>query len=109
MARTTRIQLIDDISGEHADENLRFALDGTDYEIDLAGENADELRSVLEKYVVAGRRLRGVPVKQSATATAAGREEVRRMRDWANANGYKVSSRGRISADIQQAFAAAHL
>lgn len=109
MARTTRIQLIDDISGEHADENLSFALDGTDYEIDLALENADELRSVLEKYVVAGRRLRGVSVKQSPAATAAGREEVRRMRDWANANGYKVSSRGRISADIQQAFAAAHI
>ncbi len=109
MARTTRIQLIDDLSGEHADENVRFALDGTDYEIDLAGENADELRSVLEKYVAAGRRLHSAPVKKSATATAAGREEVRRMRDWANANGYKVSSRGRISADIQQAFAAAHI
>ncbi|MDJ0318943.1 Lsr2 family protein [Pseudarthrobacter sp. PS3-L1] len=109
MTRTTRTQLIDDISGEHADENLRFAMDGTDYEIDLTRENAAELRAVLEKYVAAGRRLRGVPVKGWATSSAASREEARRMRDWANANGYKVSSRGRISADIQHAFAAAHL
>lgn len=81
MARTTLIQLIDDISGDHADENLRFVMDGTDYEIDLTTENADELRAVLEKYVAAGRRRRGVPVKRSATATAASRGEVRRMRD----------------------------
>jgi hypothetical protein len=30
------------------------------------------------------------------------------VREWAREHGYKVSDRGRISAEVQQAYAAAH-
>ncbi|WP_426989668.1 Lsr2 family DNA-binding protein [Pseudarthrobacter sp. Y6] len=36
------------------------------------------------------------------------REETRRIRERANANGYNPSARGRIRQNIQQAYAAAH-
>jgi hypothetical protein len=30
------------------------------------------------------------------------------MRDWARSNGYDVSDRGRVSAEVRKAFEAAH-
>ena len=32
----------------------------------------------------------------------------REIRDWARSNGYKVPDRGRIPADVREAFEAAH-
>jgi len=36
MAQKTIVSLIDDLSGEEADETVRFGLDGAQYEIDLS-------------------------------------------------------------------------
>jgi hypothetical protein len=36
------------------------------------------------------------------------KEQIGAIRDWANANGYKVSNRGRIPADVELAYNAAH-
>ena len=47
MARKVQVHLLDDIDGSQADETLKFALDGTNYEIDLSTKHADKLRSVL--------------------------------------------------------------
>ena len=44
MAKKTTITLIYDIDGSEAQETVRFALDGTAYEIDLTTAHADELR-----------------------------------------------------------------
>lgn len=41
MATRTVIELIDDLDGSEATETVRFGLDGTEYEIDLAGQNAE--------------------------------------------------------------------
>lgn len=117
MARTVHIQLIDDLTGEDADETVRFSIDGTDYEIDLTTTNAAELRAVLTKYTAKGRRVRGSsearPFRGSSAGRAGtvaplGREETRRVRAWANAHGYNPSDRGRIRQDIQEAYTAAH-
>lgn len=107
MARKIHVQLIDDLSGADADETVRFSLDGAGYDIDLTAAHAAELRGALEKYAAQGRRLRGMPGKRTAQVASAGREETRKIRDWANANGYDLSARGRIRQDIQQAYAAA--
>ena len=108
MARTFHIQLIDDLTGEDAEETVRFSVDGADYEIDLTAANAAELRAVLSQYAAKGRRLRGSSAGRAGTVAPLGREETRRIRDWANANGYNPSDRGRIRQDIQEAYAAAH-
>jgi hypothetical protein len=108
LARKVHVQLIDDISGEEAQEPVRFALDGVEYEIDLAEENALGLRKALGPYIARGRRLRGSSSGQRSAATTSSREQTQRIREWAVANGYKPSARGRMSQDITKAYDEAH-
>lgn len=54
MATLTVIELIDDLDGSEAMETVRFALDGTEYEIDLTEQNAGSLRGALARFVEAG-------------------------------------------------------
>ncbi len=42
MATKTQVVLVDDLTGDPADTTVRFALDKTEYEIDLSNENAAE-------------------------------------------------------------------
>jgi Lsr2 len=109
MAQKVQVVLEDDLDGGSADETIVFGLDGTTYEIDLNKKNAAKLRDALATWVAAGRRTsasrggarrgRGRPSRASQAGD---------VRTWAKANGYQVSERGRISAEIQAAFAAAH-
>ncbi len=111
MAQKIQIILEDDLDGSVGDETVRFGLDGVDYEIDLSTANAAAIREALAKYVDAGRRVRaaaGKTARRSGGAVSASREESRRIREWALANGYDVSTRGRVSAKIREAYAAAH-
>lgn len=60
MASRTLTTLVDDMDASSAaDETVRFALDGTDYEIDLKAVHAVELRSAFNMYIGAARRVRG--------------------------------------------------
>jgi hypothetical protein len=59
LARRIHVQLIDDLSGEDAQETIRFSIDGADFEIDLSADNAADLRDRLKGYAAKGRRLRG--------------------------------------------------
>jgi hypothetical protein len=108
VARKIHVQLIDDISGEDAQETLRFSLDGADYEIDLAEENAAALRAALAPFIAHGRRVRSAPGSRSTATVPSSREETQRIRQWAMANGYSPNSRGRISQDIRKAYDEAH-
>lgn len=57
-----KIVLVDDITGGPADERVSFALDGEEYEIDLATQGelgADALRGALAQYVKVARRTGG--------------------------------------------------
>jgi hypothetical protein len=105
MATRTVIELIDDLDGSEATETLRFALDGTEYEIDLAGENADELRGLLVRFVDAGRKTGGT--KQApAVRRLAPAADTKAVRAWAAENGIEVNSRGRIKEDVVQRYLA---
>lgn len=113
MAQKVQITLVDDIDGSEATETIRFALDGTGYEIDLNDNHAAELRDALEKYTRAGRRASagttGRASRGSASAAArSSRAELDALRTWARENGYKVADRGRVSQEIRDAYAAAH-
>ncbi|WP_396135325.1 Lsr2 family protein [Amycolatopsis sp. A133] len=86
----------------------RSAPDGVTYEIDLSDENAAALRDELARYVGAGRRIGGRKVRvatgQSTTTNASDRERNQQIRAWANANGYEVSERGRLSSEVIAAY-----
>ncbi len=100
---------IDDLDGSEADGTIRFGLDGTDYEIDLNTEHAQQLRDALARYIVAGRRT-GASARQpsrgrrKSTASAPNTSEVR---EWAKAQGIDVKDRGRIPAELVVKFQAA--
>ena len=106
MAQKVNIILVDDLDGGSADENVRFGLDGVNYEIDLSAANAAELRSSLERFVAAARKASGGGrAAQRAKAPTGGRShDSAQIRQWARDNGYTVNSRGRIQAEIQEAY-----
>lgn len=106
MTQRVVVQFEDDLDGAPADETMTFGLDGRTYEIDLSTRNADKLRRSLGQYVSAGRRISGRTSTRSAPP-ALGAGEAAKIREWALANGYAVNRRGRIPAEIQQAYQAA--
>ena len=112
MAQKYIVQLVDDLTQENIEdgsgESVRFALDGVGYTIDLTAAHAEELRGALAPYVGAARKSDSVARAPRSTAPKAPKGDLKSIRDWANENGYTVSSRGRIPADVQSAYTAAH-
>ena len=56
MAQKVTIALEDDLTGGPAEQTVRFAFDGTDYEIDLNAKNAAAFGKQLAPYLEHGRR-----------------------------------------------------
>ncbi|UKF32497.1 histone-like nucleoid-structuring protein Lsr2 [Clavibacter phaseoli] len=112
MAKKTTTQLVDDIDGTVLGEDsttVSFSLDGTDYEIDLSPEHADELREAFAPYIAAGRKAAGgrrgpAPQPLSKAATSGNAAERSEARAWLRENGHKVGVRGRISAELMALF-----
>src|SRR6478752_5219343 len=113
MAQRVNVVLVDDIDGSDADECVTFALDGVDYEIDLSEKHAGELRKALSLYVgharrVGGRRKSGRRPSAPASSAANGEPSAADIRTWARENGWDVPERGRVSAEVREAYAAAN-
>lgn len=106
MAQKVNIVLVDDIDGSEASETVKFGLDGVTYEIDLNEGNASALREAMSGYIGHARKVTGGARRGAARRTSS--SNTKDVREWARANGYDVSERGRISADVQQAYDAAH-
>ncbi|GHC68973.1 Lsr2 family protein [Streptomyces cinnamoneus] len=108
MAQKVQVLLVDDLDGGEADETVTFALDGKSYEIDLTTANADKLREALADYVKSARRTGGRATggrgKARAGAAVAGSPDTAKIRAWAKENGYNVNDRGRVPADIREAY-----
>ncbi|MFC4146689.1 Lsr2 family protein [Micromonospora mangrovi] len=106
MAKQIIHKLVDDLDGGDADETVKFALDGVQYEIDLSASNAAKLRDVFAQYVAAGTKVgRGGVVVGGRAARGRGgatadREQNRAIRDWAKKAGKDISDRGRIPQEI---------
>lgn len=78
--------------------------------------DVEEVLSAAESYedpdaaAATKRRGRGAdgPAKSFSATPSVNREQREAIRTWANANGFTVGDRGRIAANITQAFEAAH-
>jgi hypothetical protein len=116
VAQRVHTVLIDDITGkeisEGEGETISFAVEGTEYSIDLDAKNAKKFRDALSFYqdhatklgrsgVTSIRRGRGGSSRSSSEV------DNNAVRKWAEANGYEVSSRGRIKGEIIEAYRAA--
>lgn len=108
MAQRVNIVLVDDIDGGDADETVTFGLDGTAYEIDLSDTNAAKLRDALAPYVGHARRVSGRRSTGGRRTANGSVPSAREVREWARENGWELSDRGRVSAEVRQAYEAAH-
>ncbi len=114
MARETITQLIDDLDGSPADRTVRFSLDGQVYELELSARNIAAFEEVLKPYQAAARSV-STPGRNRGSGPRGGigstrskpRSDIKEIRAWAQANGYKVTDRGRIPALVMEAYEAA--
>jgi hypothetical protein len=113
MAQKVHIVMVDDMNGGDAEETVYFALDDVGYEIDLSSDNARALRDALAPYVAAARKVKGRRDGGRAGTgrrgrRAAGSPSAAEIRSWAREAGYTLSDRGRVPAEVRDAYNAAH-
>ncbi|MDF3319803.1 MULTISPECIES: Lsr2 family protein [unclassified Rhodococcus (in: high G+C Gram-positive bacteria)] len=119
MAEILIRQLVDDLDGKPIDTGLgrqvTFSYQGADYRIDLRPANADKIEAAFAPFIKSAERVSAGGKVRTTTSTArkasgSGRsaEQLQAIREWAGKNGFDVSPRGRIKADVVDAFDAAH-
>jgi hypothetical protein len=112
VAQKVQTLFIDDIDGGEAEGTVRFALDGTEYEIDLNTEHTEELRSALGKYVSHARKVGSGARRVGRTAGRVSRGtgpalNTTEIRNWAREQGYDIKDRGRVPGDLVAKYQAA--
>jgi hypothetical protein len=106
MAKTTITQITDDLDGSKGAETYSFALQGTEYSIDLSNKNFKALEKLLLPYIEAGQKVshRSLSTRRSTSS----QKNVGALREWARIQGLEVSERGRIPKAIVEQYEAAH-
>ena len=112
IAQITQVKLVDDLDGGEAAESVAFSLDGKAYEIDLSETHAAALRDAFAPFIGGARRAGNAAKVGSqqrmstvrSTGSGRSRGETAAIREWANANGLEVSTRGRISSTVLEAY-----
>src|SRR3954453_22183507 len=109
MAQVTEVRLVDDLDGGDADESVDFTVDNKRYQMDLSEKNAARLREILAPFIAAARPPSGATTPRTRRGTTAARPssagaETASIREWASANGFEVSTRGRIAASVSEAY-----
>lgn len=98
-----QITVVDNKDGvSPADVEVSMTFEGIRYNWDLTNENKAKLDKALAPWLSCADQH---AVKGRASTNGSGNGDVR---TWATEAGYDVSSRGRISADVQAAYDAAH-
>jgi hypothetical protein len=108
MARTTIVQITDDLDGSADAQEVTFSVQGTDYTIDLGKKNLAALEKALKPYIDAATKTasgakrtakksatKSGPPRRSTRSVSSG-QDTQAIRDWAKAQGMEVSDRGRI-------------
>ncbi|NMM91236.1 Lsr2 family protein [Rhodococcus sp. SRB_17] len=114
-------QCIDDLDGKPIVDVLgrefEFSYQGTDYRIDLRPQNVDKIEAAFAPFLAAAAKVPSADkahmttqAPSSSRSTGSGRstDRLKAIREWARKNGHDVSTRGRIKADVIDAFDAAH-
>lgn len=106
----TRTILVDDIDGSEATDTLEFSWGGDRYSIDLNDKNADDFREMMALWIGHATRrgaelpVRGLKQPSRGQGTLRSKEELTKIREWANLNGHKVSDVGRIPMAVMAAY-----
>ncbi|GAB2825944.1 histone-like nucleoid-structuring protein Lsr2 [Streptomyces sp. NPDC054796] len=111
MAQKVITIVTDDLTGKESEDaqTHTFAVNGVVYEIDLASDSYDKFMDVLQPFIKAGRKQkRGRGTTATASKRTVPSQDTAKIREWAREQGYEVNERGRIPANIQDAYAQAH-
>ena len=114
MAERIVCQLIDDIDGSEisdaSGERVKFSVRGVSFQIDLSAANIAKFDKALKPFIEAAEKVPGKSGRGAKAATngAAQKGQLKAIREWARQNGHQVSERGRIKAEVVEAFAASH-
>lgn len=102
MATVKQVLLSDDLGGKDQDvQTVTLGFNGEMVELDLNSLNRANLNKSLAKYIAAGR-----PVTRKSASNGKSTDKSA-VREWARENGFEVGERGRIRADVQDAYQAA--
>ncbi|WP_329462028.1 histone-like nucleoid-structuring protein Lsr2 [Streptomyces sp. NBC_01431] len=95
----------DDLTGEETQEAATHTLvvDGVGYEIDLGPDSYDKLLEAVAPFTKAGRRIKAGHLRTAQKASG-GRTDTAAIRAWAKENGYEINSRGRVPAEVREAY-----
>lgn len=138
MGKIVTIEYIDDLEGVPVDaesvDTVDFSYRGNEYSLVLTAKNGAQFDKDIARYIRAAKKAAGrdaratrkvaqpaprkaakakpaarrKPNSRNAASPKSGAEQSRAIREWAVANGHKVSQRGRLSAPVIEAFNAAH-
>jgi hypothetical protein len=100
MAQKIQTLFIDDIDGGEAEGTVRFALDGTEYEIDLSVKHSEELRDSLKNFIAHARKVGGPARRGGRSLRKPSAIDTVAVRTWARENGFDIKERGRVPADL---------
>lgn len=107
----TALMRVCDICGTPTDTpTLRFGWMLVTYEIDLCPTHDEELTSVMERMVAAGKPLGAPPrpvVPETPSRPLSQDLDTATVRKWARANDIDVSDRGRIPESVYERYLAA--
>ena len=111
MAKQTTVTITDDLDGSANAKEVSFSLDGRSWVIDLSAKNRTALEKALKPYIAKATEQRGGSRRGKSARSSSrskSRADLGAVREWARSNGHEVSDRGRVSAEIQKAYDAAH-
>ncbi|MFJ9234417.1 Lsr2 family protein [Streptomyces anulatus] len=114
MAQKIVTTYTDDLTGEASEDVMTHTIlvDGAGVEIDLTPESHDKLMDALKPFLQAkgARRTRVSLLAKAASkakpsaANGAGKQDTAEIRKWARENGHSVNDRGRVPAEIREAY-----
>lgn len=114
MGKRVTVTLFDDLEPEiEADSEREFTVEGVEYHLDLSEKNAKQFDKDMEKWLNVATRVGksgGTARKRNRVTHSTGEPglPLGEIRAWAQANGYEVSDRGRVSAEVVRAWKAAN-
>lgn len=110
MARQVVVQVSCDVCGAADASPVEFAVDRSTFEIDLCPEHRSQFTNALAPFVSQARSARA-RAASSGSSQASAKKPNRRdpsqteaIRAWAKAQGFAISTRGRIPGHIETAY-----
>lgn len=104
----TTTEFTDDLDGGTAVGTVSFSYEGANYELDLSKKNKTAMDKAFKPYIDHARRVRATRGRRSSSGSSGPKRNLSEIRAWAAEQGIQVSERGRIAADVINAYEAVH-